>query len=512
VPAPVIVPRADHPISRRDIDSDALRVLYRLQQHGHVAYLVGGSVRDLMLGRRPKDFDIGTDAHPGQIKKLFRNCWIIGRRFRLAHIKFGQKTIEVATFRQNLPEGAVEIAAPEEPVLVASAAPPGALPPGGPATGLLGAAGGAHEPDAEPGEPEAPEAAQAAGATVPTHGRGRRPADEHSQIHRDNTFGTPEEDAFRRDFTVNALFYDVATRSIIDYVGGLGDLEQRVIRSIGDPKVRFVEDPVRMLRAAVLGARLGFDLDVLVTEAIAEQRGLIARASAARMLEEYFKILRSGYAQDSFRALGRVRLLELITPELTSPTDAVWDSLARLDQYRQRFPAAPPELTNAVLIGALLAPLGLLTRRPVPDHGMGAPGQPERVSFGMLPVARRDMDRLRQLMQTLPRMTDPELPPRVARGLPHRPSFADALVWLEIFGDEPDIVEYWKQLKPERPQGQREERGHGRSHQRAHPHPPVQAHAPAQGQGAGEGGEQRPGRRRRRRRRGRRRRPAGGET
>src|ERR1700748_276300 len=173
---PRVVPRAEHTLSRRDIDPDALKVLYRLRQFDHVAYLVGRGVRDLLLGRRPKDFDIGTSAHPYQVKKLFRNCWIIGRRFRLAHVKFGTKVIEVATFRRQVQPG-------EELVEV-------------------------------PGEP-------AAGP------------DRHL-IHRDNTFGTPEEDAFRRDFTINALFYDIATFSIIDYVGGLEDLRGRLVRSIGD--------------------------------------------------------------------------------------------------------------------------------------------------------------------------------------------------------------------------------------------------------------------------------------
>src|ERR1019366_6053627 len=164
---PVIVPRAQHPISRRDIDPDALRVLYRLNEHKHTAYLVGGSVRDLILGRRPKDFDIATSAHPYQIKKAFRNCWIIGRRFRLAHVKFGQKTIEVATFRKNVPDPMPGDPAPEAGV-VATAAPEGA------------------------------------------------PIDKvDGIIHRDNTFGTPEEDAFRRDFTVNALFYDVSSFTVI---------------------------------------------------------------------------------------------------------------------------------------------------------------------------------------------------------------------------------------------------------------------------------------------------------
>src|SRR6187455_1881342 len=202
---PRVVTRAEHTISRKLIDADALKVLYRLHQSNYVAYLVGGSVRDLLLGRRPKDFDIGTSAHPYQIKKLFRNCWIIGRRFRLAHVRFGTKTIEVATFRR--PVSQEELAAADEPQ---------------------------------------PETAM------------RTEGDESPDrlVHRDNTFGTPEEDAFRRDFTINALFYDIATFSIIDYVGGLKDLEHRVIRSIGDPGVRFLEDPVRMLRAVVFAARL----------------------------------------------------------------------------------------------------------------------------------------------------------------------------------------------------------------------------------------------------------------
>src|SRR5580765_7395558 len=206
---PRIVPRAEHPLSRRDVDPDALKVLYRLRQADHVAYLVGGSVRDLLLGRRPKDFDIGTSAHPHQVKRLFRNCWIIGRRFRLAHVKFGTKVIEVATFRKQIPAGTEE-----EPVAQVPSAP-------------------------MPGPP------------------GTVDQDEIDRlIQRDNTFGTPEEDAFRRDFTLNGLFYDIETRSIIDYVGGLEDIRQRVIRSIGNPEERFQEDPVRMLRAVALASRL----------------------------------------------------------------------------------------------------------------------------------------------------------------------------------------------------------------------------------------------------------------
>src|SRR5690606_29771211 len=207
---PVILPRPEHTLSRRDIDADALKVLHRLHAEGFVAYLVGGSVRDLLLGRRPKDFDIGTSAHPYQVKRLFRNCWIIGRRFRLAHVRFGPKTIEVATFRRQLtPE---ELAAAQEPLH----------------EGLPVDVGPAPAPD--------------------------------RLLHRDNTFGTPEEDAFRRDFTINALFYDIATFSIIDYTGGLEDLKRKLIRCIGEPSVRFQEDPVRMMRAVAMAARLGFTI------------------------------------------------------------------------------------------------------------------------------------------------------------------------------------------------------------------------------------------------------------
>src|ERR671910_1349050 len=229
---PVIVPRAQHPISRRDIDADALKVLYRLHESGYTAYLVGGSVRDLLLSRRPKDFDIGTSAHPYQIKKLFRNCWIIGRRFRLAHVRFGNKTIEVATFRRGVPPGT----------------------------------------ENEPTEPHDSLAADMAAVDA-----------SDLLIRHDNTFGTPEEDAFRRDFTINALFYDIATFSIIDYVGGLQDLRDGLIRSIGDPRQRFQEDPVRMLRAVAMAARLGFRIDEPIDDAIATHRHDIARSAPARL-------------------------------------------------------------------------------------------------------------------------------------------------------------------------------------------------------------------------------------
>src|SRR5438105_2148091 len=344
---PRIVPRAEHSVSRRDIDPDALKVLYRLRQFDHVAYLVGGSVRDLLLGRRPKDFDIGTSAHPAQVKKLFRNCWIIGRRFRLAHVKFGQKIIEVATFRRQL--------APGEEVV----------------------AEGVPAPD-------------------PTTTEGRH------LIHHDNTFGTPEEDAFRRDFTVNALAYDIADFSIIDYVGGLEDLEARVVRSIGDPEVRIHEDPVRMLRAVALAARLDFTTHPLLADAIRTHRREIAKSSPPRLIEEYYKILRAGAAERTFRALHDVGLLEPLSTELHHKAGPqLWQSLAELDAYRRTFDAPPDTLTNAILIGSLIVPLGLPLRgeRPQgePSEGpSGKPRQPPALKLGELPLARGDVEGLRQ--------------------------------------------------------------------------------------------------------------------
>jgi len=386
---PVIVPREQHSISRKQIDPDALKVLYRLHQNDYVAYLVGGSVRDLLLGRRPKDFDIGTSAHPYQVKRLFKNCWIIGRRFRLAHIRYGAKAIEVATFRRLL--SAEELAAAEEPEASES--------------------------------PESPD----------------------RLIHRDNTFGTPEEDAFRRDFTINALFYDIGTFSIIDYTGGLRDLHEGVVRSIGDPIERFQEDPVRMLRAVAMAARLGFRIDEPIDNAIAAHRHDIARSAPARLMEEFYKLLRSGSAEQAFRMLAERRLLEPIAQELQrGATERLWESLAALDAYRRRFDAIPDTLTNAVLLGALLVPLGHSFRSSPPPALDGERRKEPRLELGMLPVPRRDVERLRQILGLQRRLVDMGLSPRARRALMHRGPFRDALTWLEIQGQVPEVIEHWR--------------------------------------------------------------------
>ncbi len=391
---PLIVPRSEHTISRRNIDSDALKVLYRLRQHNHLAYLVGGSVRDLLLGRHPKDYDIGTSAHPYDVKRLFRNCWIIGRRFRLAHVRFPpNKVIEVATFRRK----------------------------------------------AEPHELPMPD------ATAETDA-------EHRLVHRDNTFGTPEQDAFRRDFTVNALFYDVASFSVIDYVGGIEDLKARVIRSIGDPNERFLEDPVRMVRAVVLAERLDFSIDPDVLAAITTHGAEITKASPARMMEEYYKVLRSGASARVFRRLRETGLLEYLSPELTHASDALWESLERLDEYRSRFLAAPDTLTNAVLIGSVLVPLRMLERRPrhtgeEPPASGRRPPRPPRIALGVLPIARGDVETLRHMLTLQSRLVDSINSPRAQRSIVHRHTFDQAMTWMDIHGHDPELVAYWRGLR-----------------------------------------------------------------
>jgi poly(A) polymerase len=417
---PTVVARSEHSISRRDIDPDALKVLYRLHEHHYSAYLVGGSVRDLLLGRRPKDFDIGTSAHPHQVKKLFRNCWIIGRRFRLAHVKFGAKTIEVATFRRQVDPSELPQDAPDTDEAL-EAAPEAALP-----------------PNASLEEQVRSEGTHL--AKVRAHER---------LMHRDNTFGTPEEDAFRRDFTINALFYDIGSFAIIDYVGGLQDLQNRLIRSIGDPAVRFLEDPVRMMRAVVFAARLDFRIDQPILEAIETHRHEIGHAAPARLVEEYFKILRSGYAGNSLRMLKETRLLREMTPELDAAGPALWDAVTRLDLYRQRFAAVPDTLTNAILVGTLLAPLGLAG---APRRYSADPLE-RRIELGMLPMPRRDVERLHQILTLQSRLMDLRAPFKAQRAVLHRHVISEALTWLEIHGGRPDVVQHWRAMQAEPPPG-----------------------------------------------------------
>ncbi len=294
VPQLRVIAREIHGISRKHISPNALRVLYKLKEAGYAAYLVGGAVRDLLLGGRPKDFDVATDATPEQVRALFRNCRLIGRRFRLAHILFGDETIEVATFRAAGDDGS----------------------------------GGRHV----------------------VNGR----------IVRDNVYGSIEEDAIRRDFTANALYYAIDDFSVRDYVGGYEDIRNRRLRLIGDVESRYREDPVRMLRAVRLAAKLGFHIEDHAWEAIAGLGPLLAEAAPARLFDELIKLFMSGHAVASFRWLEASGLLAVLIPATARAVDAAGGKVPRLIEAAlantdQRI-ADGRSVTPAFLLAALLWP------------------------------------------------------------------------------------------------------------------------------------------------------------
>jgi poly(A) polymerase len=302
LPSPAHEPEI--PVER--LDADAVKVISRLRHMGHQAYFVGGCVRDLMLGLKPKDFDIATDAHPGEVRAIFRNCRLIGRRFRLAHVYFrGGKIIEVATFRAN-------------PIDVADDVP----------------------------------------------------SDADLLITRDNVFGTAEEDARRRDFTVNGLFYDPFLGEVLDYVGGRADLEAHRIATIGDPEIRMREDPVRSLRAIRFAARLGFAIEPETFAAMRRSGSEIARCAPPRVLEETFKILRCGNAARAFELLRAAGALPMVLPALAQALDAGEAATrARFQAHLAALDAlvrSGADVSEAVLLGALLMHL----RR---DPGAGEP-------------------------------------------------------------------------------------------------------------------------------------------
>jgi poly(A) polymerase len=262
-----IYTREQHCISRKDIDPDALKILYRLLQHRYKAFLVGGGVRDLLLQKEPKDFDISTDATPRRIKDVFRNSRIIGRRFKLVHVFFqGNKIIEVSTFRDFT-------------------------------------------------DPENEEDYHESGANLSV---------------RDNKFGTEETDALRRDITINGLFYDLSNFSVIDYVGGLRDLQDGIIRVIGDPDQRFPEDPVRMMRVVRHAVRAGFSIEPVTWESLLQHRNLLCEVPPMRVYEELKKDLLGGRSLEMLRVLQKSRLLELLLPSVAAAPEATLSNRSRL--------------------------------------------------------------------------------------------------------------------------------------------------------------------------------------
>jgi len=386
----VVVDRSSHSISRRRIPENVLKVLYRLHRSGYRAYLCGGSVRDLLLNRPPKDFDVATDAHPMEIRRLFRNSRIIGRRFRLAHIIFQDMIVEVSTFRREPERGTEENAE------------------------LL--------------------------------------------ITDDNTFGTPLQDARRRDFTINALFYNIADFSVIDYIGGLKDIDEKKVRVIGDPDIRFREDPVRMMRAVEFASRLQFDIEHDTYEAILRHKHEILKASPPRVAEEILELLRRGWSRGAFRMMVEIGLLEPLLPEIYRAIAGdrapyFWKMLEVLDRTVQ----AGRKIPDAVLFAVLLLPWVIEELEAEERRRSGRMRIAEVLVFirdliqplcarMALPAGTRHQ--IEQALETLWRLLEPPVDRRAQFRFIYREPFNDALALLELYafssGKYVDVFRQWQ--------------------------------------------------------------------
>ncbi len=299
-----IISQKEHSVAREAISNNALKVLYRLKEAGYQAYLVGGAVRDLLLGKQPKDFDVATNASPDEVKALFRNCRLIGRRFRLAHILYGRDVIEVATFR------------------------------------------GPHKGESA----------------------NRANQNKEGRITRDNVYGTLEEDAVRRDFTINALYYNIADDSIVDFTGGIKDLKQHTLRMIGDTETRYKEDPVRMLRAIRFAAKLDFVMERQTHDLIFELKNLLDDIPVARLFDETIKLFQGGYGLKCFRLLRDYHLFSLLFPMteavICSEGNEKSDTLLLIEQ-------ALMNTDKRIAIGKSVNPaffLAVLLWQPMLDH------------------------------------------------------------------------------------------------------------------------------------------------
>lgn len=329
VHAPIIIPRDQHNISRKHISSGALKVMARLRAAGFQAYLVGGGVRDLLLGGQPKDFDVATDAHPEQIRELFRSSRIIGRRFQIVHVRFGPETIEVTTFR------------------------------------------GSHaEPDGDEKKPNTQRSAR----------------NEAGMLLRDNVYGSIEEDAVRRDFTVNALYYTTENFAVYDFTTGMEDLDDRVIRIIGDPERRYREDPVRMLRAARFAAKLDFSIEVNTAAPLRELAPLLGNIAAARMFDEVLKLFMAGHGEATYRHLLEYGLFAPLFPATADAIDdgqplgneLILQALRNTDQrIADEKPVTPAFIYAALLWPALQREVAELTAQGVPE----IPGMQQAIQF-----------------------------------------------------------------------------------------------------------------------------------
>jgi poly(A) polymerase len=440
---PRIIPRSEHSISRSHISPNALRVLYRLREAGFMAFLVGGCVRDLLLGIEPKDFDVATDALPEQVRRLFRNCRLVGRRFRLAHVFFGREIIEVATFR-------------------AASAP---------------SQGDEPLPESDPEDGEAPEmdepqldAALAgeitssvapAEATLDVEDSDERRFDPSGRILRDNVYGTIDEDVWRRDFTCNSLYYNIADFSIWDYVNGVRDVEARTLRLIGDPETRYREDPVRMLRAARFEAKLGFQIDAATAQPLAALREQLGGVPPARLFDETLKLFLTGHGARSFEVLRRRGLLAALLPTVDAYFSSHPGSLVErlllqgLRNTDERVLADRPVTPTFLFALLLYGPIAALIEAAPPArwHELGtileACDRATREAQARVAIPKRFSLGVREMFALQPRLEHPR-GRRAVRMLEH-PRFRaayDLLLLRAQFGLAPaEMAEWWTRLQ-----------------------------------------------------------------
>jgi poly(A) polymerase len=372
----LVIPRAEHSISRAQISPNALKVLYKLKEAGFQAFLVGGAVRDLLLGIKPKDFDVATNALPDEVRRLFRNCRLIGRRFRLAHVHFGQEIIEVATFR-------------------AAAAP--------------------EREDAEDLDADVEGGAPLDLPTAAPFESEHRAFDTTGRILRDNIYGTIEEDVWRRDFAANGLYYNIEDFSIWDFVDGVSDVRARRLKLIGDPETRYREDPVRMLRAVRFAAKLDFSFEVSTEEPIRELANLLDGVPAARLFDECLKLFLAGFGAQSFALLQKYGLFEHLFPmsaaafRLSPYAYAEEMLVAGLRNTDARIaedkPVTPTFLFAVLLWGAVLRELNEQSAGPAPDLAqlMQACDTVLRAQQSRVAIPRRFAVPMRELLMLQPR-------------------------------------------------------------------------------------------------------------
>ncbi len=389
---PLIIPRPEHSISRSAISPNALKVLYRLKEAGYQGFLVGGAVRDLLLGIKPKDFDVATNALPEEVRRVFRNCRLVGRRFRLAHVFFGSEIIEVATFRAA--------AAPErEEEAEAEAA------------------------DAEELGPDTPAGAPAldddddAAEFLPPMDSEHRAFDRTGRILRDNMYGTIEEDVWRRDFSANGLYYNIEDYSVWDFVDGVRDIKERRLKLIGDPETRYREDPVRMLRAVRFAAKLDFSIDPATERPITQLANLIDGVPPARLFDECLKLFLSGFGAKSFKLLETYGLFTHLFPQSAAAfamppyayaRDMLELGLANTDaRIAADKPVTPTFLFAVLLWSALLRELNERQAGPAPDMAtlMQACDSVLRGQQSRVAIPRRFGIPMRELLMLQPRFS-----------------------------------------------------------------------------------------------------------